>query len=191
MPIDEILPYAMKRTHFKALQMVGTAGLCEDDVPNVRQELLLDILHRLPNYNGERAGLKTFVTLVINNCVARIIERRESNRRNYHQEGGSLDDWTEDEDGRWTTFGATITEEEAVAPKGLVFRSAEEQADLVHDTRAVLARLPANLQELALRLQTQTVAEIAREMGLSRTTVYVWLEQLQTLFLEAGMKVYL
>jgi RNA polymerase sigma-70 factor (ECF subfamily) len=191
MQIDAILQYALKRTHFKARQMVGIAGLTEGDLHNVRQELLADLIHRLPHYDGSRAGLKTFVSRIIDNCRARIIERREAPSRSYHREQGSLDNWTHDEDGLWVRVGEMLTEDEAVAPLGIFRRSAEEQSDLAHDTAAILARLPEELRELAVRLQTQSVAEIAREMGLSRTTVYQWIERLRTVFFEAGMKNYL
>jgi RNA polymerase sigma-70 factor (ECF subfamily) len=51
--------------------------------------------------------------------------------------------------------------------------------------------LPDELRDLCERLRDDTMAEIAREMGVPRTTLYDRLSKLRDAFREAGLEDYL
>ncbi|MBE3100118.1 MAG: sigma-70 family RNA polymerase sigma factor [Planctomycetes bacterium] len=191
MSLDEILPYAMKRTHFKARQVLGKNGFTESDFHDLRQDLLADILARLPKFDGDRAGMKTFVCRLIDNHIASVIRHRQAACRDHRRNESSLNDWVHDEDGTWTRRGATITEDEAWAAVGWAGRPREEQLELVLDTAAMLDGLPDDLRDLCIRLKTQTVVEISRETGVPRTRLYARLKALDHKFRAAGIHHYL
>jgi RNA polymerase sigma-70 factor (ECF subfamily) len=50
---------------------------------------------------------------------------------------------------------------------------------------------PQDLQELCEKLQSSNMAEIAREMGVPRSTLYGKLTKLRDAFREAGLEEYL
>ena len=191
MSLDEILQYAMKRTHFKARQVLDKNGFTESDFRDLRQDLLADILARLPKYDGDRAGMKTFISQVVDHRIASIIKYRRASCRDHRRNESSLDDWVHDEDGTWTRRGATITEDEARAAFGLAGRSRQDEVELAVDTTAMLDGLPDDLRDLCIRLKTQTVVEISRETGVPRARLYARLKALEQKFRAADMHHYL
>ena len=59
------------------------------------------------------------------------------------------------------------------------------------DLDRAIASLPDELRDLCERLRDDTMAEIAREMGVPRTTLYDRLSKLRDAFREAGLEDYL
>jgi RNA polymerase sigma-70 factor (ECF subfamily) len=59
------------------------------------------------------------------------------------------------------------------------------------DLGQAIASLPEELRDLCLRLHDSTMAEVAREMGIPRTTLYDRLSKLRDAFREAGLEDYL
>jgi len=49
--------YAFRLVACKARQLIGQYGFTEDDQPDIRQDLLADLLHRLPSFDSSRASL--------------------------------------------------------------------------------------------------------------------------------------
>ncbi len=48
-------PYAIRLIKYKARTLVGKAGFTASDREDLEQELILDLLHRLPRYDRNRA----------------------------------------------------------------------------------------------------------------------------------------
>ena len=67
----------------------------------------------------------------------------------------------------------------------------QRQNDIRFDVDRVIAALPEDLQELCEKLQSSNMAEIAREMGVPRSTLYGKLTKLRDAFREAGLEEYL
>ena len=61
-------------------------------------------------------------------------------------------------------------------------------AGWAHEVAEVLTTLPDNLQEIAELLASHTPTEVARELGLSRSTVYRRRRDLRALFERAGFR---
>ena len=49
--------YALEVVHHKARKLVGTAGFREDDVEDIKQDLIVDLLERLPKYRFSETHL--------------------------------------------------------------------------------------------------------------------------------------
>ncbi len=191
MHVDTIIKYAVKRAHFKARQLIGRSGFTEADFQDLRQELLADVLARLPKFDGRRASAKTFVSRLIDNRIATILEHRHASCRDPRREESSLDDWVRDEDGKWARRGETMDEEAVLARAGRLGRAREERDDLAIDTQVVIDGLPDDLKDLCVRLKTQTVARISRDTGVSRPLLYERLKAIRARFREAGVDRYL
>ena len=191
MSIDEIVTYTLKRSSFKAKQLIGKYGFSKDDVEDIRQELVLDVLQRLPKFNRTRAGLKTFISRLLDNHIAHLIKHREAGRRDHRRVECRLDDWQRDKDNLWTCLGETITEEEALDRLGCRRLSSQERIDLALDTVTLLDLLSKRDRKLCLQLQTRTVSELSRQTGVVRTRIYERLRAIRQKFLAAGMEEYL
>jgi len=187
---DGILKYAMKRTHYKARQVIRTKGFTKDDFDDIRQELMRDVLKRLPKFNGGRAGMKTFISRLIDNRIAGLIKHRHAACRDSRRNECSLDDWVHDEDGRWVRRDTTISEDRARAHTCQAPRGRQETLELAMDTAHVMASLPNDLRDLCERLRSQTPTEIHRETGMSRSSLYERIKQIRARFIEADLNQY-
>ncbi len=190
MSLDGILKYAMKRAHYKARQVIGKDGFTEDDFQSLRQELLADVLQRLPKFNGDRSSAKTFICRLIDNRIASLVKHRHAACRDPRRNECSLDDWVHDEDSRWVRRDTTISEDRARAHTGQAPRNRQERLELTIDMTRVVDSLPDDLRDLCERLRSQTMAEISRETGLSRGSIYGRIKLIRARFAEAGLDYY-
>ena len=166
--------YAEALIHHRAQQLVGNAGYTEDDVEELEQEMRLDLLKRLPKFNPKRATYNTFVTRLIERKICNLIRHRTQKVRDYRCEECSLNDTVETDDSKNKKVKRmeTITQDEHDLRSGKYRRPAAERLDLRLDISLILSKLPPKLQELAELLKTMSITEAARELGISRTTLY-------------------
>lgn len=184
---DEIIQYTIARAHYKTKQLIGRHGFTQSDFDDIRQELLTDVVERLPKFNGDLAGAKTFVCRLINNRIANLIEHRKAGCRNRQREECSMDDWVRDEDGAWARRDSATDARRLRAHRGVSPREDQEQADLAMDVESAIASLPDDLRDLCERLKTQTVLEISRNTGVSCAALYRRIKKLRELFEAAGL----
>lgn len=114
-------------------------------VEDVSQELSLHVWMRLSRFDASRGTKReAFVEVIAANRAANIADRERAQKRDRRRDI-NLDD----------------------AP---LLESVDKvnEIDLRADVRTAIDGLPPPLQDLALRLQRQTVAEIERETGLTR-----------------------
>jgi RNA polymerase sigma-70 factor (ECF subfamily) len=71
------------------------------DREDLEQELILDLLHRLPKFDPDRARRNTFIASVVEHKVATIIEARKAGMRDYRRCRCSLNDRFENEEGNF------------------------------------------------------------------------------------------
>lgn len=141
----------------KAREIVRRSGLAGQDHDDLVQELALRLLQSLPTFDPNKAHFKTFVTTVVERSAAKVLRHHKAQKRS-HGSVASLEQLIEDNG-----------EEE---PAELaVDRQRQQQLDLHLDVQELLAGLPADLQDLAGRLQEQTLTEIAREGRVARSTL--------------------
>lgn len=184
---DGILKYATKRIRFKASQMIGKHGFTEDDFEDLCQELMTDVLERLPKFDSSRADIKIFISTVIDNRLATLINRKEAMCRDYRRVERSLDEPASDCDGEQTTFGDNLTGEEANYRLGAACTDDHERADLAMDVASILGQLDESDRQLCLELKTKTPAEIAREKGVSRAGIYKQIGRIRQKFAKADL----
>lgn len=137
--IDE---YAVRIIKHKARQLVGRAGFTESDREDLEQEMMLDLLRRLPKYNPDRAQRNTFIARIVEHKVATIIETRKAGMRDYRLCTCSLNDRLEDDEGGSIERLETIDQEEYLRRTGKLSRPAAELRDLSIDLGRVIASLP-------------------------------------------------
>ena len=188
---DGIDPYAAGLIRFKARRLIGQAGFTASDREDIEQELILDLLRRLPKYNPKRAQLNTFIARVVEHRLASLIEAQKAGIRDYRRCRCSLNECFEDADGRSVERVDTFDQEDYLLRTGGQSRPSEELSALAIDVAAVIEGLPHELRNLCRRLKAETVTEISRDTGVPRGTIYESIKKLREIFEDAGLKDYL
>lgn len=186
--IDE---YAVHLIRYKARQLVGRAGFTDSDTDDLEQELMLDLLRRLPKFNPDRARRTTFIARVVKHKIASIIKWQTAGLRDYRLCTCSLNDRFQDEEGGSIERMETMDQEDYLRRTGRLSRPADELCALSIDLQRAISLLPPGLRRLCRRLQRETVTEISRDTGISRSTVYESIKKLRAILNEAGLKDYL
>ena len=189
---DDVDAYAVAIIRFKARQLVGQAGFTVADRDDLEQELILDLLRRLPKYDPSRAKRNTFIARVVEHKIATLIEKQTAHKRDYRRCPCSLNErFEEEEEGRSVERAEKLDQEDYLLRIGVEPRAAEELRALALDVAAVVENLPPELHELCRRLGQETVSEISRDTGVPRATLYQSVTELREIFEDAGLKDYL
>ena len=189
---EGIDPYAVEIIRFKARQLVGQAGFTASDRDDLEQELILDLLRRLPKYAPSRAKRNTFIARVVEHKISTLIEKQTAHKRDYRRCPCSLNErFEEEEEGRSVERAETLDQEDYLLRIGVEPGAAEELRALALDVAAVVETLPPELGDLCRRLKQETVSEISRDTGVSRATLCESVRRLRKIFEDAGLKNYL
>ncbi len=183
--------YAVKLIRHKARQLVGKAGFVEADRADLEQEMMIDLLRRLPRFDPSRAKRETFMSRIVTHRVATIIESRKAGIRDYRLCMQSIDDPGPEEDGRAADSPPLLDQDAYLRETRGDALTQEELQDLRMDVASALADLPPDLRRLCLRLATASVTEVSKETGIPRGTVYDALKKARARFERAGLAAYL
>lgn len=182
--------YAVRLIQIKAYQLTGQAGFTPADREDLEQDLMLDLLTRMPKYNPNIAERSTFISRIVNHRVARILEERGAKMRDWRMNEFSLnenDPACEEPTERQENF----SEEDYLLRTGRIDEPQEGQRDLELDLDRALELLPDDYRDLCERLRTRTVSEVAQELGVSRSSVYESIQRVREIFENTGLRNYL
>lgn len=184
--------YAREVIRHKARQLIGKYGFTNGDYEDLEQEMALDLLMRLSKFDPSKASLNTFVARIVDRKISNLIRYRKQEKRDYQREARSLDEPIEVENGAIGTFGDAISQDDHDLRTGRHDRPDAERHDLHLDLSLAISELPPELRSLARRLVRQTVAEAARDLGVSRATLYdTGIARLRKAFEDKGLSDYL
>lgn len=185
-------PYAVQLIKTKARLLVGQVGFTESDCDDLEQELLRDLLERLPKYNPDRGRRSTFIACVVNRKVAKLIRHRKQQRRDYRRNGRSLDDLIENPQGGCVRLGESVSQDDYDLRMGTYSQPEVDRLDMRLDISMAIAELPPHLHDLVELLRTHSIAAAARELGIPRSTLYgSGLARLREVFEDRGLREYL
>jgi RNA polymerase sigma-70 factor (ECF subfamily) len=188
---QEVNEYAARVIRHKAKHLVGTAGFTESDRDDLEQEMMLDVITRLPKFDANKGTPKTFVARIIERKISKLIRHRTTDMRDYRREAFSLNESVEDGDGGSIERGDLMSRESVDPVVATDSRTGAEEMAFLMDLETVLAGLPDHLRRLCEILKTGTISDAAREMGIPRTTLHDHVTKLRSLFEDAGLREYL
>ena len=188
-PPVELLPFEYGIVRKKAQQIIGRAGFKAQDQKDLEQELLARLLKRLKSYDPERGHPKTFATVVVERDVANILREARAGKRDPRRVR-SLDT-TMIGTGERTDVARDVSDTESDRRCGRHSRNAADLAQLGIDLTEVIAKLPPCLREVCQRLQFKSIAQIARDLGIPRTTLNDIVRRIRSRFEQAGLRNYL
>lgn len=182
---DGVEGYAVTKVRFHARQLARTGLFPSQDAEDIEQELMLDLLRRLEDFDPARASRNTFIARVVENCAATLIEAAKAKKRGAQFQYDSLDAPLGDDEHGQFTLGDVISDDAGLwAAHG---RRWDEAADLRRDLSRVLDRLPHRLSSLCARLAVDTVTEVSRDTGMPRPTIYDCLAEVREELLNVGI----
>ena len=94
-PQAEFTPYLLQQTGLRASLLQTSFGFAADDWDDLRQDLALDCLRRLPRFDASRGNWKGFVHGVVRNhaCVLASKQARRPELQCLAEDGDADADW--------------------------------------------------------------------------------------------------
>lgn len=188
--LDALDPFASRFIRAKVRQLMLLPGFRSSDREDLLHDFAVDLLQRRASFDPATGAWEAFVVVVCENRCASILAHRCAEMRSRDREWGSLNDVARDEEGHRVEAGARLADDCHERRTGGHARRWDETVDLKHDLADVLDSLPPRLRELCRRLQTDSVSQAARAMGMSRAAAYERLHRLRRRFEQAGLHWY-
>jgi RNA polymerase sigma-70 factor (ECF subfamily) len=159
-------------------------GLPACDREDLGQDLLIDLLRRLPAFDPARGSLGAFAGLVLRNQSSRIAMRHHRQRR---AQGGTMLSLEVPLAGTREPVGDTLTEDDGLAAWHGQTCCAADVTELHLALQAALARLPAEDRRFCAALAHRPVIALATEGFGSRSALYRRLADLRHVLTAHGL----
>ena len=173
--LPEMDAYALHCIKARVRELVARHGFPPGDREDLKQELFLKYLERRDGFDPARGSYKTFVSCLVRNRAASLVEQRW--RANARMPLFPI----------YRANRAVMPGEVGMEQIDTVEEPVVEGTDVTLAVKRVLASLPDRQRHVASRIATEPVAEIAAELGISRVRVYQLVERLRTAFQAAGL----
>ena len=178
--------YAVTKVRFQARQLARTRVFRTTDVEDLEQDLMLDLLRRLPSFDPSKASRNTFIARVVENHAATLITAAMAEKRGAAIKHESLyDPVRQDVDEPSTLVEMLSTDDSLWDVAGLGW---DEAIELRRALCRAMDDLPPHLVCLCGRLTTCTVTEVARDTGMSRPSVYDAIAKVRSTLIKAGIR---
>jgi RNA polymerase sigma factor (sigma-70 family) len=174
----------------KARQLAAGDSFTPADREDIAQDLWLHLVASMDDFDPAKGTIFAFIVTVVERKSVAIWRHHAAEKRDSCR-CGSLNQAICARDGTRVELAATMTEDAADSRLGRRPLPPQTRAELVLDVESVLASLPADQRDLCERLKHATVSEVARELGLPRSTVAARARRLRAAFAAAGLREYL
>lgn len=154
------------------------------DLDDLRQDLLVDLLRRLPSYDSARGNIGAFAGLVLRNQSSRIAIRYHRQRR---AQGGALLSLDAPIAGTREPVGDTLTEADGLSALHGQRCSSSAITELQQAVKAALAHLPVDDRRLCAALAHRPVTALAADGFGSRSALYRRLADLRPVLTAHGL----
>lgn len=172
-PQAEFTPYLLRQAGLRASLLRSSFGFAADDWDDLRQDLALDCLRRLPRFDASRGDWKGFVRGVVRNHAC-VLASRQVRRPEFRPLEIDVDCGTPDDGSAGGTHDV-LTE------------NLRPVLDLRLDTERVLKSLPEELQVIARYLAEMSFFAVSRRTGLTHTQLTRKVGRIRAAFLAAGI----
>ena len=186
----ELSDYAMALIRRKAKELARTRGFTINDVEDIQQLLAVKLLQHLAAFDPEQGHPNVFVKTVVERYAANLLRNSRAEKRD-RRRVCSLSMIVDYDDNGPIELEETIGERELDSRLGRETRDPHEACDLAMDVTDALDGLSPELRDLCERLKYASVSDVARDLGVPRTTLYESIIKLRKHFEEIGLKGYL
>ena len=180
--------FARRLIRRKARQLACRSDFTRSDCADIEQDLAQKLVQQMEAFDPAAAHWYAFVTTVVERQTATLVRDRRAAKRD-RRRVTTLHVLIDGDDGP-VEFAQTIASDEHLNRTGRWRRSDAERAELALDTATVLAALPEDLRDLAVRLMDASPSQVARDLGVPRSTLQRRMERLRRHFEDAGLRDY-
>ena len=170
--------YASNLIKYKARRLVGRHGLTRSDRGDLEQELALHVMEHMDQFDSQRGGRNTFVDRILDHKIISILRQRFAQRRDYRRTISCQDTKSDDENDQFQPVDQRI-------------EHVDSSPDLAIDLTDAIAHCDNDTQQMCGLLMHESIAETARQLGLTRGAARGRIAILRKLLTDAGLKVYL
>lgn len=194
MGMDQLSPeaqeFAQRLIRRKSRQLAAKENFTPSDREDVSQDLWLHLYERLDKFDAEKGTIFAFIVTVVERKAISIMRRHSAAKRDICR-CSSLNLSVRADDGTRIDLASTITQDAPDPRLCNESRHPQHRVEMALDVATVVEQLPPELRDICERLKTHTLADIARELGVPRTTLYSRIKKLREHFEEAGLRDYL
>lgn len=178
--------FAERLIRSKAFQTTGRVRL--SDREDIEQQLRMELLSSLPQFNRDKAPWAAFATSVVSHAASKIVRDERAQKRNPARTVSlhitvAVPDESQDP--------AQLISEDDAAPPGTTRLDPIGRTDLRLDLQAITGDFSPTWRHLLRLRTTHTMSDAANEMGVPRTTLNDWTRRIRRRFEQAGLKEYL
>ncbi len=163
-PLTDFTPYLLQQTALRASLLQTSFGFAADEWDDLRQDLALDCLRRLPRFDSSRGNWQGFVRGVVRHHAC-VLASRQKCRRLFQP----------------------LEESECVDGRHEPAEDLRPVLELGVDTDQVLAGLPEDLAGIARLLADMPVSAVRRETGLTTAHLNRKIARIRAAFTAAGL----
>lgn len=180
--------FAERLIRYKASRLVTGAGVRLSDREDIEQQLRMELLSSLPQFNRAKAPWPAFATSVVSHAATKIVRDERAQKRNPARTVSlhvtvPVPDEAQDP--------AQLISEDDAAPPGTTRLDHVRHTDLRLDLEAVTKEMSSPWRHLLRLRATHTMSDAADEMGVPRTTLSDWTRHIRRRFEQAGLAEYL
>jgi RNA polymerase sigma factor (sigma-70 family) len=181
--------YARSLIRQKARQLSRRGDFSRSDEEDIAQELTLHLLSQAERFDASRASLKTFVTHVVNSCVAMILRERWRQKRvpKNDAEIQSLEVTVDVRDEPPVALWDVISPADVERRTGGRSRSNSDVHDEAEAVAQVLRGLPDEDLDICERLKVGSQSSVARDLDISRQKLRRLISNMREHFEQAGL----
>jgi RNA polymerase sigma-70 factor (ECF subfamily) len=169
-----------------ARRLIRKLHLSKDHLADVRQDLLVDVIARLPGFDPKRGSLGAFAGIVMANRTARVAHKVKRERRLYGAVPTSLDETLPDSDG--ATRGDLFSEGDGLSAYFGQPVDAFAEAERRLDVERGLGALDPNDARLSAALSQSNIDELVDRGHAARSSLYRRVKNIRLALLAAGLK---
>ena len=166
--------YATWYIRRKAAELAGKYGFAADEMNDISQELSLHLLRHWSSFDESKSKASTFITSSVDGKVCEMIRNQKREKRDSLRECPLSQDVNAFESGLLDGV------------RGQPLLNEQDIVELQVDCEVVLKRLPTDLREIAVLLKDNCPEAIARQLGMSRTTMHRRIAEIREYFVAVG-----
>ena len=157
---------AIRRT---ARRLVGHADFNQSDVEDIQQECWLDLVRRQAAYAAARSKPQAHISALLKKKAANLLAARFAQKRDVRRE---VEADSATSSGYDHSNGHSAFDRDVRRPTLNCGSREANQRDLCADLAEVIDSLPEDQRQICALLRHETVSEVARRLGIPRTTIY-------------------
>jgi RNA polymerase sigma factor (sigma-70 family) len=183
-------PFTQGFVRKSARQLAGKFGFTEQDRDDIEQRLYLKLTRHFHEADPDDPIWKAFVAKTVRRHLANMIRDNQARKRD-HRRARSLHTNIGTEDGP-VERAMTVASTDVPSRRASQRRNENDLANLRMDIADAIADLDSHAhRDLCERLKHDSLSQVARDLGIPRTTVDAWRRKVRCRFEDCALEDYL